>query len=96
MSQTSPTNPPSAERPAPWGPGPMMVFGLAFLAVTAYCFADLFLRGKAEEWRQQGNDWYIPLNWAVMLATAGGAVYSFIQAARRSKKPAAGDSDSPK
>jgi hypothetical protein len=73
----------------PYGPGPLMVFGLGCVALAAYCFLDLFVRGMPEEWHKAGNDWYVPLNWVIMIAAAIGAVYLFVLAAKRSKNPAA-------
>jgi hypothetical protein len=63
-----------------------MIFGVALTAMAAYCFLDLFVRGMPEEWRKEGNDWYIPMNWAVMIASAAGAAYAFVVAALRSRK----------
>ena len=82
---------PQAEAPArqPYGPGPLMVFGLGFVALGAYCFFDLFIRGMPDEWRKAGNDWYIPLNWVIMVVAAVCATYLFVLAARRSKSTAA-------
>jgi hypothetical protein len=82
---------PQPEAPArqPYGPGPLMIFGLGSLALAVYCFLDLFIRGMPEEWRKAGNDWYIPMNWAVMIAAALGAIYLFVLAVKRSKSPAA-------
>jgi hypothetical protein len=81
---------PKPESPArqPYGPGPLMVFGLGLLALAVYCFADLFIRGMPDEWRKAGNDWYIPLNWVIMIAAAIGAIYLFVLAAKRSKTSA--------
>jgi len=77
---------PEAPARQPYGPGPLMIFGLGFLGLAAYCFADLFVRGMPEEWRKAGSDWYnIPLNWAAMLAAAVGAIYLFVLAVKRSK-----------
>jgi len=79
---------PEAPRSQPYGPGPLMVFGLGMAALGAYCFFDLFVRGMPDEWRKAGNDWYIPLNWVIMIAAAIGAIYLFVLAAKRSKTPA--------
>ncbi|MCX5655160.1 MAG: hypothetical protein NTY65_10985 [Planctomycetota bacterium] len=81
---------PKPESPArqPYGPGPLMVFGLGLLALAVYCFADLFIRGMPDEWRKAGNDWYIPLNWVIMIAAAIGAIYLFVLATKRSKTSA--------
>jgi len=82
---------PQPEAPVrqPYGPGPLMIFGLGFVVLGAYCFFDLFIRGMPDEWRKAGNDWYIPMNWVIMIAAAIGAVYLFVLAARRSKSTAA-------
>ena len=86
---TQPPSPPSQQeppKPQPYGPGLLMIFGLALTVLAAYCFLDLFVRGMPEEWRKAGNDWYIPMNWAVMIASAAGAAYAFVVAAVRSRK----------
>jgi hypothetical protein len=79
---------PEAPARQPFGPGPLMVFGLGSAALAAYCFLDLFVRGMPEEWHKAGNDWYVPLNWVVMIAAVIGAVYLFVLAAKRSKTAA--------
>ena len=84
---------PPAKR-APYGPGPLMIFGIALLVVAAFCFKDVVYPAEAVTgWRQQGKDWYITMNWAVMIVAVIGAAYSFILAAKRSGKAAAGQQD---
>ncbi|MBE3100256.1 MAG: hypothetical protein IMZ44_24305 [Planctomycetes bacterium] len=86
---TQPPSPPSQQeppKPQPYGPGLLMIFGLGLTVLAAYCFLDLFVRGMPEEWRKAGNDWYIPMNWVVMIASAAGAAYAFVVAALRSRK----------
>jgi hypothetical protein len=83
--RTQDTDAPAKE---PWGPGPLVLMGLFLVGLGAYCFWDLFIGGAAEKWLQEGNDWYIPLNWGVMLVSAAAAAYAFVLAYRRSKKKA--------
>jgi len=59
----------------PWGPGPMILFGLGFFVVAGWCANDLFL-GTAEE--RQWEPGTIMVNYV-------GLVYCFVAAARRSK-----------
>ena len=78
----------AANQPAPkqpYGPGMLMIYGLASLALAAYCAYDLF-GGPAEEWRAEGKEWYVTLNWAVMILAILAAVYAWILAAIRAKK----------
>ncbi|HET6441513.1 MAG TPA: hypothetical protein VFH53_03975 [Phycisphaerae bacterium] len=69
----------------PYGPGLLMIYGLALLAMAAYCAYDLF-GGAAEEWRAEGKEWYVTLNWVIMIAAILGAVYAWVLAAIRAKK----------
>ena len=85
-----PSPPPAESKSAPWGPGPLMIFGLALVGLAVYCAVDLFVRNMPEEWRQAGNAWYIPMNWAIMIAAAVGAGCAFVLAVKRSKEPASG------
>jgi hypothetical protein len=90
MSNNQPTQTRAPQPPPerkPYGPGPLMVFGLALLVVSGYCFYDLFLGGKAEEWAKAGSQGTIIMNWGGMVAAAAAAVYCFVMAVRRSKKP---------
>jgi len=78
----------AANQPAtkqPYGPGMLMIYGLALLALAAYCAYDLF-GGTAEEWRAQGKEWYVTMNWVVMIAAILAAVYAWVLAAIRAKK----------
>jgi len=86
MQPPPPGSPEPPARPQPYGPGLLMIFGLALVALAAYCFLDLFVRGMPEEWRKEGKDWYIQMNWVVMIASAAGAAYAFVLAALRSRK----------
>jgi heme/copper-type cytochrome/quinol oxidase subunit 2 len=69
----------------PYGPGLLMIYGLALLALAAYCAYDL-LGGTAEEWRAQGKEWYVTLNWVIMIVAILAAIYAWVLAAIRSKK----------
>jgi len=69
----------------PYGPGMLMIYGLALLALAAYCAYDLF-GGPADEWRAEGKEWYVTLNWIVMVLAVLGAIYAWVLAAIRSKK----------
>ena len=81
-----------SEKPAkePWSPGMLLLAGIVLAGLAFYCFYDLFIGPAAETWRQQGNDWYVPLNWAIMVVSAAGMVWAFVLARVRSKKKAAG------
>ena len=68
-----------------YGPGLLMVFGLALLVVAAWCGYDLSTR---EEWVKEGRTGAILFNWGGMIVAAAAAVYAFILAAVRAKKPA--------
>ena len=68
-----------------YGPGPLMVFGLALLVVAAWCGYDLW---SQEEWYKKDELSKILFNWGGMIVAAAAAVYAFILAAVRSKKPA--------
>lgn len=72
--------------PQPWGPGPLMIFGLALLVVAGWCGWDLYSK---EEWRKAGDTMTILFNWGGVIAGIGGAIYTFVLAAKRSKKDAA-------
>jgi len=67
-----------------YGPGPLMVFGLALLAVAAWCGYDLW----SQEWYTKNELSKIIFNWGGMIVAAAAAVYAFILAAVRSQKPA--------
>ena len=69
----------------PYGPGLLMIYGLALLALAAYCAYDLF-GGAAEEWRAEGKEWYVTLNWVIMIVAILAAIYAWVLAAIRSKK----------
>jgi heme/copper-type cytochrome/quinol oxidase subunit 2 len=74
----------------PWGPGPLILLGLVLVFVTGWCFKDIIWPGQqAATWRQEGKDWYIPLNWIVMVASVGGAAYSFVMAVVRLRRKGA-------
>ena len=69
----------------PYGPGLLMIFGLFLLAMAAYCAYDLF-GGTADEWRAEGKEWYVTLNWVIMIAAILAAIYAWVLAAIRAKK----------
>jgi len=75
----------------PYGPGMLMVFGLALLALALWCFYDLFVGGAGKEWAVKGNQGTIMFNYAGMIGGALGAVYAFVLAAVRARKK--GDAD---
>jgi hypothetical protein len=79
---------PEEPKSAPWGPGPLMFFGLAFLGLAVYCFYDLFIGEAGEKWAKEGAQYTILFNWAGMLVGIGGAGYSFVMALVRSRTPA--------
>lgn len=95
MAETdSPT--PDAPQPAskPYGPGVLMVFGLACLVVAAWCGWDLYLFYLAAD-SDQAKNWSsttLLFNWAGMAGFLIGAIYAFVLAAKRSKP---GGADSP-
>ena len=79
------------ERRQRQGPGPLMIYGLACLAVAIWCLYDLKIGSARAEWEKNASTVTIWINW-VMLALGGvGAVYFFVLAAKRSRKPPAGD-----
>jgi hypothetical protein len=63
----------------------LMIFGLFLLALAAYCAYDLF-GGAADEWRAGGKEWYVTLNWVIMIAAILAAIYAWVLAAIRAKK----------
>jgi hypothetical protein len=63
-----------------------MIYGLACLVVAAWCAYDL-LSGKFPEERQ-GAIWF---NWMALALGGVGAIYFFVLAAKRSKKPPTDD-----
>ncbi len=74
----------------PWGSGMLMLFGILLLALAAYCFVESVYPGtRVEEWQsEEGKGWYVQLNWGIAAVSAGLAIYTFVLAAKRSKKPA--------
>jgi len=90
-----PPSPPSRQeppKPQPYGPGLLMVFGFALLGLAAWAAGDLFFKAytaaaedKPAQWAAQ--PWLIAFNWGLLAAGIGGAIYSFILAVRRSRKP---------
>jgi hypothetical protein len=78
--------PATEERRQPFGPGPLLFFGLVCLAVAVWCAHDLF--GSAgSSWEASGSMGTIWFNWLALALGAVGAVYFFVLAAVRSKKP---------
>jgi len=74
----------------PYGPGLLMVFGLGLVVAAIYIVYALYSLGEAEAWREQGEEWKIPANWAAAVVALGIAVYLFALAAKRAKGRAAG------
>ena len=66
----------------PYGPGLLMIFGLALLALALWCAYDLFVRQDTAE---KSTTWYI-FNYGGLVLGGLGAVYTWILAAIRSKK----------
>jgi len=81
---------PQPEAPAvqPYGPGPLMVFGLGLLALAAWCFYDLFLGSSGEAWEAKGSAGTIWFNRIGMAGGVVGSAYMFILAVKRSKNSA--------
>jgi hypothetical protein len=77
-------------RRQPYGPGLLLFFGLVCLALGAYCLYDLF-GSKGTDWEAKGDLFSIWSNRAALVLGAAGAIYLFVLAAVRSKKPPAGD-----
>jgi hypothetical protein len=71
-----------------YGPGVLMVIGLGLLVIAAWCGHDYF--NPKEEWVKGGHTGTIYMQFAGMVAFGAAAIYSFVLAAVRSKKPAAG------
>ncbi len=83
--------PATKERRQPHGPGPLLFFGLVCLVVAAWCFYDLFLGSAGSSWEKSGSTLTIWVN-RMLLALGGvGAIYFFILAAKRFRKPPAGN-----
>ena len=88
-------NPPSPAAPAHrekprHGPGPLLLFGLFFLAVTAWCAKDSLFPPDAWMGKEKGQEeahWKIWLNVGGMVAALVLSAYCFVLAARRAKKP---------
>ena len=78
---SDPQPPPKRE---PLGPGPMMAFGLGLLVVAAWCGWDLYAK---EDWVKEGRTGTIIINWCGLIGACIGAIYCFLLAAKRSKKP---------
>ena len=75
----------AANQPAtkqPYGPGMLMIFGLALLALALWCAYDLFVRQDTAE---KSTTWYT-FNYSGLVLGGLGAVYAWILAAIRSKK----------
>jgi TRAP-type C4-dicarboxylate transport system permease small subunit len=82
--------PAAAGRHEQHGPGPLMVYGLVCLAIAAWCAHDLF--GSAgSSWEAKGNMGTIWFNYAALTLGAIGAVYFFVLATVRYKKPPSKD-----
>ena len=74
-----------------FGPGLLLFFGLLCLLMAAWCFYDLFLSSAGSSWEAKGSTGTIWLNRVALPLCAIGAVYFFVLAAVRSKKPPSGD-----
>jgi hypothetical protein len=78
-----------------YGPGVLMVFGLACLVVAAWCGSDLY-RAYFQEASEQAKTWgttTLLFNWGGVVAFVLGAVYAFVLAGKRWKKAAAEPGD---
>jgi hypothetical protein len=69
-----------------------MVFGFALLALAAWAAGDLYFKAYTAAAEDKPAQWAndpvtIALNWGLLAAGIGGAIYSFILAVRRSRKP---------
>jgi len=65
----------------PYGPGLLMVFGLALLGLALWCTYDLFIAQKGE-----GDAAFQAFNYGGMIAGGVAGAYCLILAAVRSKK----------
>jgi hypothetical protein len=83
--------PATEERRQRHGPGPLMIYGLACLAVAVWCAYDLFLGSAGSSWEASGSMKTIWFNRMALALSGVGAVYFFVLAAKRSRKPPAGD-----
>jgi len=75
----------AANQPAtkqPYGPGMLMIFGLALLALALWCAYDLLVRQDTAE---KSTTWYT-FNYSGLVLGGLGAVYAWILAAIRAKK----------
>jgi len=78
--QDTPRTPTKKE---PYGPGVLLIFGLALLLVAGWCLLDLTTRA---EWHEEGRTGTIVMNWIGLIAGAAAAIYCFALAAVRSRK----------
>jgi len=65
----------------PYGPGLLMIFGLALVGLALWCSYDLFIAQKGE-----GDATYKLFNYGGLIGGTVAGVYCFILAAIRSKK----------
>jgi len=65
----------------PYGPGLLMVFGLALLGLALWCIYDLFIAQKGA-----GDTTFQAFNYGGMIGGAVAGAYCLILAAIRSKK----------
>jgi hypothetical protein len=79
----APDQGPAQPERKPYGPGPLMVFGLALLAVGAWCGKDFFF--PPEAWVKEQRSGWVWMNGAAMVAAVIAAVYSFVLAYIRAK-----------
>jgi hypothetical protein len=68
----------------PFGPGPLMVFGLVMLLIALWCGKDFFY--PSERWLKEESTGKIYLNGAGMIGSALAAVYLFLLAYKRNQK----------
>ena len=88
-------NPPAPKQP--YGPGLLMIFGLALLALAGWCARDfLGISDRSREAWQTGEWTYLLFNGAGFVGGIGLAIYAWVLAAIRAKKGIGTPTDQPK
>ena len=89
MAENEPKKVPAGPPPRkPYGPGVLMIFGLALLAIAAWCAKDSFW--PPESWIKEQRTGTIWFNKIALIPSLLGAIYAFVLAAIRSRKGAGG------
>jgi hypothetical protein len=85
MADTQPAGQESAPpKPYAYGPGLLMIFGLALVVIAGWCGRDFFF--PPDDWVKEGRSGAVWMNGIGMVAGVIGAAYCFVLAVIRSKK----------